>query len=232
MSDPKTAGRDRAREISAPFLSRGDSVHWFEAFYRDANGDADRIPWADREGHPMLGDWLHTTGAEGAGRRALVVGCGLGEDAALLERAGFSVTGFDVSPTAIEWCPRIWPDSAVEFRAVDLFDPPAEWRRAFDLVVEIYTLQAMPPEPRPRAVERIADFVAPGGELLVVTRGRLPEEELSEELPWPLLRADLDALLAFGLVCERFDEKVEQDELSMRRWRASYRRPAAPAPQA
>lgn len=226
LEDRKVQGRDRAREIAAEFLADGDSVRWFDAFYRDAAGDVDRIPWADRDGHPMLADWLRTGEVDGAGRRALVVGCGLGEDAALLERAGFRVTGFDVSATAIEWCPRLWPDSQIEFRTADLFDPPAEWTRAFDLVVEIYTLQAMPTGPRPQAIERIAEFVAPGGELLIVTRGKLPEEELGDQLPWPLLRAELDAFEGHGLECARFDEKIEQDELSMRRWRAVYRRPS------
>lgn len=227
MTDPKLAGCERAREIAQEFLARGEACSWFEAFYKDAAGDASRIPWADREGHPMLADWLHSSRMRGTGKRALVVGCGLGEDAALLERAGFSVTGFDVSPTAIEWCPRVWPDAHIEFRTADLFEPPAEWSRAFDLVVEIYTLQAMPAEPRPRAVERIADFVAPGGELLVVTRGRAPDEDLGNQLPWPLLRSELDLFETHGLVCERFEEKLEADELSRRRWRAVYRRPSS-----
>jgi len=229
MTDPKLAGRDRAREISAEFLARGDAVHWFDAFYRDAAGDDTRIPWADREGHPMLADWL-AQGAlgehGGRGRRALVVGCGLGEDAALLERAGWRVTAFDVSPTAIAWCPRIWPDSQIEFRTVNLFESPAEWTHAFDLVVEIYTLQAMPAEPRPRAIERIASFVAAGGELLVVTRGRAADEAYSGQLPWPLLRSELDSFGDQGLELARLDELDEPDEMSSLRWRALFRRPA------
>ena len=224
-ADAKQAGCERARMFAAELLPGGDPSAWFDAFYQDAAGDAERIPWADREGHPMLIDWLRTSQVRGTGRRALVVGCGLGEDAALLERAGFAVTAFDVSPTAVEWCPRIWPDAHIDFRTANLFDPPAAWARAFDLVVEIYTLQALPLEPRSQAVERIAEFVAPGGELLVVTRGRAPEEVLQDQLPWPLLRADLDLLETHGLVCERFEEKLEADALSMRRWRALYRRP-------
>jgi hypothetical protein len=37
-----------------------------------------------------------------------------------------------------------FPQSAVDYRVADLFDAPSEWRGAFDLVHELYTLQALP----------------------------------------------------------------------------------------
>jgi protein-L-isoaspartate O-methyltransferase len=46
------------------------------------------------------------------GKRALVVGCGLGYDAEFLARLGYAVTGFDVAPTAIERAVRENPGSA------------------------------------------------------------------------------------------------------------------------
>jgi hypothetical protein len=51
----------------------------------------------------------------------------------------------------------------VAYRTADLLDPPAEWDRRFDLVVECITVQSLPEPPRREAIERIGGFVAPGG---------------------------------------------------------------------
>jgi len=224
LDERKEAGRARAQAIAAGYLERGDATGWFDAFYRDAGGELERVPWADPDPHPLLAEWLAE--ASGDGRRALVVGCGLGEDAEALARAGFAVTAFDVSPTAIAWCGRIWPGSSVDYRTADLFAPPKEWERAFDLVVEIYTLQALPPEPRVHAVTHVERFVAPGGTLLVVTRGRNEDEQQRDEIPWPLTRAELQTFEALGLREAGFLEEAADDQLSRRRWRGEYRRPA------
>ena len=53
-----------------------------------------------------------------------------------------------------------------------LFNPPADWLAAFDLVHECYTLQALPDAARAEALRRIARFVRPGGRLLVIARAR------------------------------------------------------------
>jgi len=63
---------------------------------------------------------------------------------------------------------------------------------AFDLVVEIYTLQVLPPELRHTAMDRLAGLVAPSGTLLVICRGRDPDDDPGA-MPWPLTRAELDA---------------------------------------
>ncbi len=113
----------------------------------------------------------------GHGRRALIVGCGLGDDAEELAARDFQVTAFDVSVAAIDWCRRRFPNSEVDYEAADLLDPPQAWHGAFDLVVEIYTLQVLPPELRAKAMANLASFVARGGTLLVVARGREEDDE-------------------------------------------------------
>jgi len=220
----KRAGRERARAVAGEFLARGDATGWFEAFYRDAQGDPGRVPWADRAGHPLLAEWL--AGARGGGRRALVVGCGLGEDAELCARAGFDVVAFDLSPTAIAMCRELWPATRVRYAAADLLAPPLEWLAAFDLVVEIYTVQALPVDLRERAIERISAFVAAGGRLLVVTMGRA-DDALPRELPWPLSRAELDRFERHGLrrVALREVEDPETiDGATVPRWLAEFAR--------
>jgi 2-polyprenyl-3-methyl-5-hydroxy-6-metoxy-1,4-benzoquinol methylase len=220
----RDAGRQRARELAAEHRARGDALGWFEKLYVEAGGDAVRVPWADDGPHPLLADWLATQRIDGSGKRALVVGAGLGDDAEGLARAGFSVTAFDVAPTAIEWCRKRFPETRVDYRVADLFATPREWRGAFDFVFECYTIQALPLGVRERAFEPIASFVAPGGILLVITRGT-DEHANPDELPLPLTRAELSRFAALGLELTDFIDVVTGDELPLRRFRAVHRRP-------
>jgi SAM-dependent methyltransferase len=190
--------RARARELAAEFADRGDSFGWFDAFYKEAGGDNEQIPWADLEPNKFFRTWAEDVGLKGNGRKALVVGCGLGDDAKYLDDLGFQVTGFDISPTAIEWAKRLHKDSDMQFEVADLFEPFPGWLGAFDFVLEIYTIQPLPMEMREKVIDSIAAFVAPDGELVVVTRGREDDEE-PVELPWPLSRKDLSRFETHGL---------------------------------
>jgi len=223
MTDPnKDEARERARAFARESLARGDALGWFDAYYREVGGDEAEIPWADMDGHPLLVDWLARHHIEGAKRRALVVGCGLGEDCEALSRAGFEVTGFDLSPTAIEWARKRFPESRTTYVAANLLDPPREWQRAFDFVFECYTLQAVPPEVRLEAVPHIADFLARNGELLVVTRARDPHEDVGQ-LPWPLMRSELMTFNALGLREVTFEDLPAVGNPPNRHFRALYR---------
>ena len=96
---------------------------WFEAVYRLADGDAACVPWGDLAPHPLLADWLAGQGSL-AGLRALDVGCGLGDNAEALAAAGAKVHGLRFRGTAIGWAKRRFPQSAVDYRAEDLFALP------------------------------------------------------------------------------------------------------------
>src|SRR3954470_3141122 len=143
--------RAAARELARTHIQRGDPLGWFDVLYRGAGGQASAIPWADLRPNPNLSDWLsHAAPSPG---RALVIGCGLGDDAELLASLGWSVVAFDISAEAIRWARRRFPQSRVDYRAFDLFEAPSEWRRGFDLVVEAYTLQVLPPTLRAQAIQ-------------------------------------------------------------------------------
>jgi len=199
--------RERARELARLSLARGDALGWFEQLYREADADPSRIPWADERGHPLLLDWLANTPRPRPEARALVIGCGLGEDARELAASGWTVTAFDVSATAIEWCRRIPAPASdrVTYLQADLFALPREWTGAFELVFECYTLQALPARLRPDARRALASLLAPGGELLLVTRAREPHEP-EGELPWPLLRSEVEAFGELGLAARELGE--------------------------
>lgn len=208
--DPKEKERARAREIAAEFAERGDATGWFDAFYKEAAGDNEKIPWADLEPNSYFREWAEGSELKGNGRKALVIGCGLGDDAVYLNELGFEVTAFDISPTAVDWARRLHSDKGITFEVMDLFEPFRGWLGAFEFVLEVYTIQPLPIEMRERTIDAIAAFVAPGGELVVVTRGREDDEE-PEQLPWPLSRKELSRFEADGLTQTHF-EVMEGDE--------------------
>lgn len=216
MEDARTRGQRLAREA----LAVGDATGWFERLYGMAAGDPRGVQWADMEPNPALVDWLDLRRTGGVGRSALVVGCGLGDDAEELGRRGYAVTAFDISPTAIAWCRERFPHTEVTYQVADVLAPPAAWIGAFDLVVEIYTLQVLPPEPRRSAMIRLAGLPARGGSLLIVCRAREPEEDPGV-MPWPLVRQELDSFLELGLLEVAVEDFV--DRSGTRRFRAEYR---------
>lgn len=217
------ADRDTARLLAEQYLNAGDPTGWFEALYASAGGDPSIIPWADLRPNPNLVQWLDRNPLA-TGLRALVVGCGLGDDAEELSRRGPKVTAFDVAPSAVDWCRRRFSGSRVSYVTADLLNPPPQWRGAFDFVLESYTLQALPPDVRPRAMDRLAEFVAPGGTLLVICRGR-DANDPPGELPWPLTRAELDSLARDGtLILQSFEDYLDPDEPEVRRFRCTFRR--------
>jgi len=144
-----------------------------------------------------------------------VVGCGLGDDAKYLDDLGFKVTAFDISPTAIEWAKRLYGDKDIQFETADLFQPFRGWLGAFDFVLEIYTIQPLPLEMRPKVIDAIAAFVAEHGRLAVVTRGRADDEE-PVQLPWPLSRHDLSRFEENGLTQLDFNEIWDAEDEQLR----------------
>jgi SAM-dependent methyltransferase len=215
--------RARVREIQAEFAAHGDTLGWFEALYKEAAGDNDVIPWADLEPNSYFRAWAERTRLQGDGRKALVVGCGLGDDAKYLADLGFKVTAFDISPTAIEWAKKLYPDADIQFEVADLFQPFRGWLGAFDLVLEIYTIQPLPLEIRPRVIDAIAAFVAENGKLVVVTRGREDDDE-PVEMPWPLSRRDLSRFEENGLVRTGFVMMEAEKEDEPHRFVLEYER--------
>lgn len=215
--------RARVRAIQAEFASRGDTLGWFEALYKEADGNNDVIPWADLEPNLYFRRWAETAKLAGDGRKALVVGCGLGDDAKYLHDLGFEVTAFDISPTAIEWAKKLYGEQEIQFETADLFQPPRGWLGAFDLVLEIYTIQPLPIEMRPSVIRSIAAFVAENGKLVVVTRGREDGEELTE-IPWPLSRQDLGIFEEEGLTQTEFVVMDAENEDEPHRFVVEYQR--------
>lgn len=216
--------RATAREIAHQYLEAGDPLGWFEDLYTTARGDASIIPWAELTPNPNLMDWFDQHRVQGQGKKALKVGCGLGDDAEELENRGFDTTAFDISLTAIDWCRKRFPNSSVHYTVADLFQAPREWVGEFDFVLESYTLQVLPLRLRSKAAAEIAGFIKPGGTLLVICRGRdLYDPE--GKMPWPLTKEEVDAFKMNGLKEITFEDYLDKEDPPVRRFRVAYFKP-------
>jgi SAM-dependent methyltransferase len=225
MGDDHDVPRDRdATRLARASLAADDATGWFERLYAAAEtGDA-IVPW-DRAGpHPLLQQWVKEHGVDGTGRRAVVVGAGPGHDAELLAGLGFATVAFDVSETAVRAARSRYPDSRIDYVVADLLDPPAAWHEAFDLVVEIMTVQALPDPPRAAAIAQVSGLVAPGGTLLAVAATRHEGEPAADGPPWPLTRREIEAFASGGLQPVKI-EIARYDPSPVDWWRAELRRP-------
>lgn len=211
----------RARQLAAEYLAHGDGTGWFERLYEEGEAGTAVVPWVHGVPNEPLVEWAG--GMPGGGRRALVVGCGTGEDAEFLAGLGFAVTAFDIAPAAIAAARRLNPRSQVSYQVADLTALPASWAGAFDLVAEIYTVQPLFGEARARALAALHGPVAPGGTLLVIAFATTEEDPERDPamMPWPVTRAELD--LAGGPLRARSIEHFTGRNPPLPRWRAEFR---------
>ena len=232
----KPRWQDEADRLANRSIAAGDPIGWFDELYRAADAGEVDVPWDRDEPNPVLVDWVRDRDLTGGGRRALVIGAGLGRDAEFIAGLGFRTTAFDVSPAAIARARSRYPDSTVDYVVANLLDPPAVWARAFDLVVEIYTVQAMPRSVRAAATASVANMVGPNGTLLVV-QGRPPTDDVNAPgPPWMLTRAEIEAFAhpVDGRADDRDDahdalriaEIAAIESPAGRRWRAEFTRAA------
>jgi 2-polyprenyl-3-methyl-5-hydroxy-6-metoxy-1,4-benzoquinol methylase len=199
---------------------KADSLDWFEELYASANGDEYWIPWSNGEPHHFLTEWASKIKSRG---RALVVGCGLGEDAAYLSRKGWNVTAFDISPSAIQWAKKVYSSENIDWQVADLLSLPEEWIGLFDLVVEVHILQAIPESIRILAAPNMAPLLAPSGQLVCI--GRLNEkEEEYEGPPWPLSRNFIDSIGVDMKNVDFIKKQLPNDDPDVIRYRSVWER--------
>jgi SAM-dependent methyltransferase len=215
---------EHSRRVAAESLAGDDPFGWFERLYAHARDGEAVVPWDRGAPNRLLVEWTHARDVDGGGRRALIVGSGLGDDAEHVASLGYDTVAFDVAPTAIATARGRFPDSAVHYVTADLLDPPAEWSGAFDLVVESITVQSLPESLHAEAIAGVARLVAPGGTLLVIAAAREDGEPVAGP-PWPLTRAEIEAFAGGGLRAVRVEDLRDAVDPAFRRWRVEYERP-------
>lgn len=189
--------RNETLQLAKTYAEKGDPNGWFEDFYAGAKGDFKNVYWADLKANPFLLDWIKDKPGLNT-KKAVVIGCGLGDDAEALAEKGYQVTAFDISQSAIDMCVNRFPDTKVDYVIADLLNLQAEWERGFDLIYECNTIQILVGPERKQALEAIAGLASPGGDVLVSCRSRNPGQGLDV---WPLAldREEIDGFKHAGL---------------------------------
>jgi SAM-dependent methyltransferase len=93
----------------------------------------------------------------------LEVGCGPGNNLWFLNQEGFSCSGFDAVPAAIDYA-KTRCGSAVELKVAEFPEVPFEG--PFDLVIERAALSYVPYEVAKKTIANIRRVLAPGGRFL------------------------------------------------------------------
>ncbi len=184
--------------------------NFFENVYKNVDkDDLASIPWATLDPNIHLVTCLDAKGGMHCGR-ALVIGCGLGDDADALVKMGYDVDAIDISQTAINIAKERFPTAGINFRVEDIFKLPASMFGAYDFVFESRTIQSLDPKFRDELIKTISDLVASGGELLVHTNIQDDNENYGGP-PWPLYRKELLDFEKHGLKVEHQNiEKVNK----------------------
>lgn len=215
---------DETRRLAAT-ASEADPTGWFEQLYASAQSGRATIPWERAGPHPLLGEWTAAHALDGHGRSAVVVGCGLGNDAEHLVALGFDTTAFDAAPSAVVSARERHPASHVHYTVADLLALPRDWLGQFDFVLESLTVQSLPITLHSAAIGAVRSLLAPGGTLLVVAAAR-DEGVGVDGPPWPLTRGEIDEFAVGGLRTRQVEELVDDDDVLVRRWRVEVHRPA------
>ena len=218
--------RDNINNLAQESIAKNDPCWWFDVLYQQAKNDPHKIPWAKMRSHPYFQDWLDrlTEGDITPSVSVLVIGCGLGDDAEALSNKGFNnITAFDISPKAIDWCKKRFPDSAVNYVVADLFELDPSWESQFDLVYECRNIQALPLNVREEIIGNIGRLVAPQGILLVIDRLRADETQPSGP-PWALSQSEFDLFHNYGLQTQKVDRFYDGDNQEVTTLRIEFKR--------
>ncbi|WP_265444030.1 SAM-dependent methyltransferase [Flexivirga meconopsidis] len=123
------------------------------------------------------------------GETALDLGCGTGADAIWLAQHGLRVTGVDIADAALRQAAEAASSAGVadriEWARADLDDWEPD--RTWDLVLASF-LHSPAVSDRAPLLDRVREWVAPGGELIVLSHLRAPEWREPHDMHLPSLR--------------------------------------------
>ena len=121
--------------------------------------------WDDGEIPPQVAQLACQPGKT---RRAIDLGCGTGTQSIYLAQRGFTVTGVDSSPTALQKARQKAAAAGVDaefvLRDITRLDGLAG---PFDIALDIGCLHGLNPSSRQRCAEELSRLMPPGGTLLI-----------------------------------------------------------------
>jgi len=214
---------EKYKQMVRDHHERDDPLGWFDSIYSDAEGDHTAVFWADLVPNPYLLDWLEKNPVAWLKKKAIAIGCGVGDDAEAMAAAGYEVTAFDIAPSAISLCQNRYPNTKVNYLVADLFAYPKEWAQDYDLVYECNTIQVLPGKYRRDAMDAMVSLMSDEGALLVSCRSRNSGEEL-DTIPLPLDKKEIDGFMNFGVHQKSFLAYDDDQEPSVPHFFATYSR--------
>ncbi|MFT5660340.1 MAG: 2-polyprenyl-3-methyl-5-hydroxy-6-metoxy-1,4-benzoquinol methylase [Sulfurimonas sp.] len=205
------------------YQENDDPLGWFNSIYTDAMGDHNNVFWADLAPSPYLLQWLENSPQKAQNKKAIVIGCGVGDDAEALSAFGYDVTAFDIAPEAIKLCKQRYPQTKVDYIVADLFSYPTFWSENFDLVYECNTIQVLPGKYRILARDKMISFLKPDAYILVSCRSRLSGKQ-EDAIPLPLDRDEIDTFTHCSLQEKSFLIYNDNQTPSVPHFFASYQK--------
>lgn len=190
---------------------------FFEDMYKKNENNHENIPWARQDVNPLLQTYLDKY--EEHKGKALVIGCGLGDDAYALDNAGYDVVAIDISQTALDLAQKRFSDSDVLFEKQDIFDMPDKYHENFDFVFEALTIQSLPRKFREKMVHAVANTVVKNGKILVVAH---QYNGNNDGPPWPLTEEEISLFKKHNMKELSFELISESSQISNTRYRVLY----------
>ena len=150
---------------------------YYEAYddrYRQVHGQ--NLQWFDDGPSPIVAEVLKRYNING---KILEVGCGEGRDGGWLMGRGYDVLATDVSPAAVAYARKRFPEFADRFQVLDCLTETLEEKFAFLYAVAVVHM-LVPDADRDGFYRFIRDHLASGGMALICTMGNGQWERQSD----------------------------------------------------
>ena len=150
---------------------------YYEAYddrYAQVHGQD--LQWFAGSPSTIVGEVLERYNIKG---KMLEIGCGEGRDAGFLLERGYDVLATDVSPAAVSYARRKYPEFADRFGVLDCLTEKLEER--FDFIYAVAVVHMLvPDEDRKGFYHFIREHLAAGGRALICTMGNGEWERQSD----------------------------------------------------
>lgn len=203
---------------------RNDTAARWDAVYADAS---DPPPWVIDRPQPEVAALVEQELITG---RLLDSGCGTGEHSLLAAEHGATVTGVDISRTAIEAARRKAADRGIdaEFAVVNMLEPVPFADGAFDTVLDSGVFHSFAAAEQRGYVDNLTRVTKPGGRLHVIC---FSEHQPGEWGPRRITQAEIRAAFADGWSVDEIQPAIFRINefhgiTEVKAWRALLRRGA------